>query len=400
MKTMLKHTNLILVAAVVLAASLPNFASAQSSDQKHIDAVFKAARDGDLDSLKQLIGNGSADIKMADGATPLFDAAMKGQIIVLKWLLEKGAKANSALPNGTTALHLAVAQKQIEACKTLIESGADINATITNGKTRLTPLQLAIDRKAADIALLLIERKADVNAPLGRGYVPDSPLEQAAWPEPDSWTGQKDVIKALVAKGAKSPWLSQIKEFDPFNVNALTPEKNGKGEIVAGSWPLILGAHSATRPWKLPPENTRSKTGKNFWRWGHPETESGPLTTTMITDEKRNKTELQLVPAIYIGDSGIAYSENTSTVEKGGPFVEIIVDASEDITKVTAVRGNGKMIELTKGGTSFRTTLDSVTDYEPVSITKYTKGNVPQLTVEFDCPYRAAKRGAVIYHVR
>jgi len=400
MKTTLKNTNLVLVAAIVLAFSLPSYLWAQPDDHKDIKAVFKAARQGDLESLKQLIGNESPDIKMADGATPLFDASMNGHINVLKWLLEKGAKPNNALPDGTTALHLAVARKQTEASKTLIDSGADVNATITRGRTRLTPLNLAIDRHAVDIALLLIERGANVNSPLGRGYVPDYPLEQAMWPEPDSWTGQKGLIKALLAKGAKSPWLSKIEEFDPYNVNALTPRKNSKGETAVGSFPLILGAHTAIRPWKLPPKKSRSKTGKNFWRWGHPETESGPLTTTMIRDQKGNRTELQLVPAVYIADSGIAYSDGISTIGKGGPFVDIIVDASEDTMKVVAVRGTGNIIELTKNGSSFRTTLDSVTDYEPVSITKYSTGNVQQVTIEFDCPYRAAKRGAVIYRVR
>ena len=387
----------------------PRPAVANDEDAKQVEAIFNAAASGNLDTLKQLIGNGTADVKMADGATPLFDAAMQGQTNVLRWLLDKGANVNSAMSNGTTALHLAVSHGQEAACRILLDKGANVNAAIRNGydderrlndKFLLTPLSLAMNRKAKDIILLLIDRGADVNAPLGRGYVPDFPLEVAAWPEPDDWPGQKDVIKALVAKGAKSPWLSRIKEFDPYNLNALTPEKNEKGDIMVGSMELVMGAQAVKRPWTLPPESTRSKHGKNFWRWASPTKDEGPLPTTWITDEKGQMTQLQIVPAIYIGDSGIAYSENISAIDKGGPFVDIIVDGSDNTKRVTAVRGDGKTIEIAGNGNSFRATLGGVTDYEPISLTKYANGDVKQSTIEFDCVYRAAKSGAVIYHIR
>jgi len=392
---------LIPVCSAALVASIV-VASAQTggAPPDRTTAIFKAARTGDLDALKQLIGNGPVDIKMADGATPLFDAAMAGQINVLTWLLDKGANVNSALPDGTTALHLAIAQKQFDASRIFVGHKANLNVAIKKPDSRLTPLLLAIDRKTKDIALLLINSGADVNLPLGRGYVPDYPLEQAAWPNPGDWPGQEDVIKALVAKGAKSPWLSRIKSFDPYSLNALTPERNSRGDEMVGAMPLILGAASAQRPWKLPPENARSHTGKNFWRWANPEQQKGPLTTTMITDSTGHRTELQLIPTIYIGDAGIAYSENISDVQKDGPFADIVVDASAGTEKVTAARGNGTVIALTRSAGPFRATLAGVADYEPISITKYGSGDVKQSTIEIDCVYRAAKSGAVIYHVR
>jgi ankyrin repeat protein len=391
-----------LIASVVAAA-----AQTGGTTPDRIPAIFRAARTGDLDTLKQLIGNGTVDVKMADGATPLFDAAMAGRINVLTWLLDKGADVNAALPDGTTALHLAIANKQLEACKVLVAHKANLTAAIKKPDSSLTPLLLAIDRKAKDIALLLIDNGANVNVPFGRGYVPDYPLEQAAWPEPDNWPGQKDVIDALLSKGARSPWLSRIREFDPHSLNALTPEQNPRGEVVVGSMPLVVGAAPARRHGALPPGNTMkqdlrvidSQNGKNFWRWGHPEKDRWPLTVATVVDEKGNKTELRLIPTIFVGDSGIAYSENISDVERDGPFVDITVDASENTVKVTAVRGSGKVIELTRNGSAFRATLGGVSDYEPISITKYTNGDVRQSTTEFGCVYRGAKNGAVIYHV-
>jgi ankyrin repeat protein len=393
------------VALIALIAA----ASAQTggSTPDRIPAIFRAAGTGDLDTLKQLIGNGTVDVKMADGATPLFDAAMAGRINVLTWLLDKGANVNAALPDGTTALHLAIANKQLEACRVLVAHKANLTAAIRKPDSSLTPLLLAIDRKAKDIALLLIDNGANVNVPFGRGYVPDYPLEQAAWPEPDNWPGQKDVIDALLSKGARSPWLSRIREFDPHSLNALTPEQDPRGEVVVGSMPLVVGAAPARRHGAFPPGNTMkqdlrvidSQNGKNFWRWGHPEKDRGPLTVATVVDEKGNKTELRLIPTIFVGDSGIAYSENISDVERDGPFVDVTVDASENTVKVTAVRSSGKVIELTRNGNAFRATLGAVSDYEPISVTKYASGEVRQSTTEFGCVYRAARSGSVIYHV-
>ena len=384
---------------LVLGMTVILCAQAGPGTQDRTQAIFNAARAGDLDTLKSLVGTGTVDIKMADGATPVFDAALAGRINVLTWLLEQGANPNVALPDGTTALILAVSNKQLEASKVLIAHKANVNAEIKRPDSRISPLRLAMDRKSKEIALLLINSGADVNAPIGRGYVPDYPLEQAAWPNYDDWPGQAEVIKALLGKGAKSPWLSRIKSFDPLTFNALTPERNAKGDEVVGSMPLILGALGVQRPWKLPAESARSHTGKNFWRWGNPEIQKGPLTTTMITDQNRRRTELQLIPTIYIGDEGIAYSENVSEVQKDGPFADIIVDASAGIEKVTATRGNGSVITLTRGSGSFRASLTGVTDYEPITVTKYNSGGVKQSSTDFDCAYRAAKSGAVIYHV-
>jgi ankyrin repeat protein len=382
-------------------------AQSKGTTADRIPAIFKAAQIGDLDTLKQLIGDGTVDIKMADGATPLFDAAMAGRINVLTWLLDKGANVNSSLPDGTTALHLAIGQKQLEACRILIEHKANLNDAIKKPDSHLTPLLLAIDRKDKDIALLLINSGADVNLPTGRGYVPDYPLEQAAWPEPGSWAGQEDVIAALLVKGAKSPWLSLIREFDSHSLNALTPEKGSNGEALIGSMPFVMGIVPARRNGALPPGNTvhqnlrviDGQKGKNFWRWGHPEREKGPLTVATVVDERGNKTQLQLIPTVFVGDSGIAYSENVSAVEASGPFADVVVDASADTAKVTAVRGNGKVIPLIRSGSTFKTTLSGVSDYESVTVVRYATGDITQSTTEFGCVYRAAKSGTVIYHV-
>jgi hypothetical protein len=382
---------------LLLVATFPREVVADGPDAKQSDAIFSAVKNGDLATLKQLIGNGAVDVKDATGATPLFDAASSGNATILSWLIEKGANVNSAMTNGATALFFAVSAKQEESCKLLLHSGAKVNVVVPIGKNfPATPLFLAMNRQAESIILLLIESGADVNASFGNGTFPHYPLEYGMWID---WTGKNDVLKALLTKGAKSPWLSRIKEFDPYTFDYLSPEKNGNGRIMVGSLPLFLGAYTAHRPWHFPRESERSTTGKNFWRWQNPLKDSGPLTTMVITDERGNRTELQLVPMIYIGNAGIAYSENVADVERDGPFVDIIVEGSDSTVRVTAARGDGTKIELKRSGGSYRGTLRGVTDYEPITVTKYGDGDVQQSSTDFDCVYRSAKSGAVIYRV-
>ena len=55
--------------------------------------------------------------------------------------------------------------------------------------------------------------------------------------------GQRDVVKALIAGGGRSPWLSGISGFDPYAVDGLLVNKNENGEVMVGSIPLFLGAN-------------------------------------------------------------------------------------------------------------------------------------------------------------
>jgi ankyrin repeat protein len=205
----------------------------------------------------------------------------------------------------------------------------------------------------------------------------------------------------------KSRLAKPIKEFNPHSLNALTPEKGANGEALIGTSPLVMGLVPAHRDATLPPGNTvhqdlrviDGQTGKNFWRWGHPERDKGPLTVAIVIDERGNKTQLQLIPAIFVGDSGIAYPENVSEGDANAPYVDVVVDATADTAKVSAVRGNGQVVQLVRNGTAFRATLSSVSDYESVKVIKYANGGITQSTTEFGCVYRAAKSGSVIYHV-
>lgn len=413
---------LIVVVLAVLAWSSPAFCgeihdAARNGDLAKVQALLKDNPDlvssKDDDGMTPLIwaafkdhkdvvdlllaNNADVNAKNRVGGSALLYAADKGYADVTESLLAHKADVNLKLPDGSTPLHQAADKGHAEVAKLLLAGNANINARDNSGST---PLHDAINNGQTAMVLFLIANGADVNASRGTGSFGDYPLEMALWPNPDYGSGKRDIIAALMAKGGKSPWLTQIKGFDPYTFDGLLIHRNESGEVMVGAMPLFLGTGMAERPWKLPPQSERSHSGTNFFRWANPEKDNGPIGTIVFGDAEGHKTLVEVVPPVYIGNEGIVYSAHISNVQSGGPFVDLVVSGSEGTTTVKAVRGDGTVIGLTQSGSSFHATLGAVTDYEPISVTAYAVGDVKQSTVEFDCIYRSAASGAVIYQVR
>lgn len=82
-----------------------------------------AAITGQIDLARRLIERG-ADVNKP-GWTPLHYAASRGQLAVMRLLLEESAYIDAASPNGTTPLMMAARYGSPEAVKLLLEEGAD-----------------------------------------------------------------------------------------------------------------------------------------------------------------------------------------------------------------------------------------------------------------------------------
>lgn len=84
-----------------------------------------------------------ADLNIADirGATPLHRAASKGNLSIVKLLLECGDKLKINVRDvyGNTALHLACEEDRQEIAKLLVDYGADLEI---KNKEEKTPLDL------------------------------------------------------------------------------------------------------------------------------------------------------------------------------------------------------------------------------------------------------------------
>jgi len=125
------------------------------------------------------------DVSWVDmtGQTPFFRAALSGDIVIMRFLLEHGADPSIATLGGTTPLMAAagvnwtVAQTYtvskealLDAVKLCLEKGADVNATNSMG---LTAVMGAANRGSDDIIQFLFEHgaKLDVKDATGRTAV-------------------------------------------------------------------------------------------------------------------------------------------------------------------------------------------------------------------------------------
>ena len=160
--------------------------------------LHKAAMDGQLVVARFLIDNG-ADVESRDayGRTPLHQAALKGHKSMAELLLSKGADPNAAInpsansgSGGFTPLHLAAQNGYRNVCEALLAGKADLNARDINGTT---PLHLAADRSYSSVAELLLTRGANADARTSNG---NTPLHSAAS------SGAKRVAELLLTNKA------------------------------------------------------------------------------------------------------------------------------------------------------------------------------------------------------
>lgn len=123
-------------------------------------------------------------------ATPLVDAAARGDIAAVRALLAQGAPADAAQGDGATALHWAAYRGDAEMAVLLLDSGADPKAANDLG---VTPLHLAAAAGSAPIVTRLLAAGADPNATATPGV---TPVMEAAR------VGAVEAVRALIAAGA------------------------------------------------------------------------------------------------------------------------------------------------------------------------------------------------------
>jgi cytohesin len=154
----MKHLLLTTIAAVVLVGC---------GNPEADRALFKAATEGNIKGIKQLIADGAdVNAKNRDGTTPLQTAAIRGHKEFLQLLIANGADVNAKNEDGMTPLHCAAigtslnylsrggryGVDQKEVAELLISAGADVNAQDEDGET---PVDIAIMSNQPQIADLL-----------------------------------------------------------------------------------------------------------------------------------------------------------------------------------------------------------------------------------------------------
>lgn len=141
------------------------------------EELCRASAEGDFRTVQLLLERGAdAEVRDADGLTPLMIAVKNGFREVAMRLLDKGAdiEAKRADRWPFTALQLAVEGGRREMVELLVDRGADINVWVHHAD----PVLLLADKnRHAELVGLLLARGAD---PLLKGDSSFTPLEAAA----------------------------------------------------------------------------------------------------------------------------------------------------------------------------------------------------------------------------
>jgi hypothetical protein len=155
-------------------------------------ALIRAAREGNVQRVKELIGDG-ADVNIRDinGQTALTDAASNGHTDCVKALIAAQANLSAKDNNlGENALMWAASNGHAEIVKALITAHADVNLKDSLGKTALI---LAAEEGHADVVRTLVRAGSNLNAKDKEG---NTALVNAAA------QGKTATVKALISAGA------------------------------------------------------------------------------------------------------------------------------------------------------------------------------------------------------
>ena len=124
---------------------------------------------------------------------PLVDAARRGELEVVRSLLEGGADVTEAQGDGLTALHASAERGHVEIAKLLITAGAALEAETRIG--RYTPLHLAGRGGHGRVVIALVDAGANVDATTSNTGVTPLHLSAAA-------VGGEQAVATLLDHGA------------------------------------------------------------------------------------------------------------------------------------------------------------------------------------------------------
>ncbi|KAK8741700.1 hypothetical protein OTU49_002350 [Cherax quadricarinatus] len=172
-----------------------------SKDQLQKASLHAAAAEGDVETLKKLLGEEDLDVDTPDHCdqTALHLAAGRGNLLAVTLLIQHGCHVNHADIDMRTPLHCAVESGAVEVVEALLAAGADTNAT--EKKRGRTPLHLATLANALDILKLLLQPITD--DPLeGRQALRMTDKDGRTMLHLSAHVGLKEATEILVSAGA------------------------------------------------------------------------------------------------------------------------------------------------------------------------------------------------------
>jgi len=160
--------------------------------------IHTAAREGDVDTVRELLDQGEDINRNSRNGAPLHVAILADRQEVVEFLIANDADVNALSYTFGMPLHVAALKGSAVITSLLIANGADVTARDELG---LTPLHLAAERGRLGVAELLINAGADVNATANER---ETPLHMAGINQ------ETDITALLVANGASPPPVEPV----------------------------------------------------------------------------------------------------------------------------------------------------------------------------------------------
>ena len=157
------------------------------------NAVAIAANKGNMMVLNYLFDHGAkANVKNSNGEAVLDNAVMMGNADVVKVLIDQLKKEGADPATLGTAVLIAAKTGKVDMLQVLADAGAPLD---NRGPDGYLPIHWTVKNGNYDAMMFLIDKKVDVNAKCGQGY---SVLD---WATNEGYTR---LIKALKKAGAKN----------------------------------------------------------------------------------------------------------------------------------------------------------------------------------------------------
>ncbi|CAM9431663.1 unnamed protein product [Choristocarpus tenellus] len=121
--------------------------------------LHKAAHNGDLGKVKELIETGEVDVNAPGAAErrPLHRAAGGNNVEIMNYLLEKGAPVDQVDKSGRTALHWSCISGHKEATEVLLARDPNLLAQTSSGAT---PFAAASEGGRVEVVKICMEKAA------------------------------------------------------------------------------------------------------------------------------------------------------------------------------------------------------------------------------------------------
>jgi ankyrin repeat protein len=331
--------------AVVLTVSL----GAAQSATPLVDAAMRGDKAAVATLIKQGVDVGAAQ---GDGMTALHWAAERGDAELAEMLVYAGANVSAVTRIGLyTPLHLAAKAGSAPVVKVLVKGGADVNAK--SNPSGATPMHLAALTGSADVINLLADAKADVNA--REAEWEQTPLIFAAS------ANRAAAITALLKRGAEANVSSKTIDVSKQSaldraaverqrkvIEGFVGKDSGQRPTPAQMQAAIEASREVLRSGKIPPPDPNAPPPRGF----NPEEINPPVSTkggmTALLHAAR-QGYLEAANALLDGGADI---DKTQAGDNTSPLLTAIINGQFDMAMLLINRGANPNIAATNNGVS------------------------------------------------